>query len=637
MATQPTNLPVPSESYRDLKFNAGRIDEFVTSLAQQYIDRFGNAHYTIEGLRWLAQQAIAQYGWIPSGTFQDGATLTLPNQILKDTTDGEFYRWDGSFLPAGKVVNAGSTPSSSGGVGVGAWLSVGDSVLRSQLATSTPANVDALIGGLSGRYGQPYKFVVVDNYPYNGNLKAALAAAVPGNVFICSKKTYNITGLYATTRNTVENITIIGAGMPEISSDKSRFVDGSGTVIQGAVKNQAKGFKIYNLGVDCGNYVSQNLYSTTTYEDAVQIYGVGNDANIELDNVKTLNSLGISSNPPTHAILLEALSGVTLGYVECIGGFHGLTLKCENLRGGRAHCYMQYGEGFIFKSDSGAVCRSIHMDSITVGLANTSGWPVSISNGGLYDAQAGIADIHIGKLNCIFASWLLVPIAGAPANITQVTIGEICAIETYGNYFAVELSGKCVNWTIGYHQFSGVSGGIKISPNAANCGIGNGSVTSSTTHGYSIGGDTNYHGTLLANGNSGYGVEYTGGVGFNPSIIIGYGNGTGNFSSLPSAVTGNPLNNWSIGTDFRAIPMGHEVQITGSFVRGSTSGANIIQLLPNMIPEKDTVISGFGTNSSGSAIFINLYVSTSGYLVCDNYSEVGASKPIKFNGTYLRK
>ncbi|XHA15328.1 right-handed parallel beta-helix repeat-containing protein [Citrobacter farmeri] len=131
MATTPTNLPVPSESPRDLKFNAGKIDEFVTSLAHSYIDRFGNEHYTIEGLRWLIQQAILQYGWIPVGTFQDGATLTLPNQILKDETDGEYYRWDGE-LP--KLVPAGSTPSSTGGVGPGAWLSIGDAVLRSALA-----------------------------------------------------------------------------------------------------------------------------------------------------------------------------------------------------------------------------------------------------------------------------------------------------------------------------------------------------------------------------------------------------------------------------------------------------------------------------------------------------------------------
>ncbi|EOW6667903.1 hypothetical protein ACOZZR_003386 [Cronobacter sakazakii] len=133
MATQPTNNPVPSESPRDLKFNAGKIDEFVTSLVNTYVDRFGNEHYTIEGLRWLAQQAIAQYGWIPVGTFQAGTTLTLPNQVLKDMTDGEYYRWDGA-LP--KVVPAGSTPASTGGTGVGAWISVGDSALRSALASS---------------------------------------------------------------------------------------------------------------------------------------------------------------------------------------------------------------------------------------------------------------------------------------------------------------------------------------------------------------------------------------------------------------------------------------------------------------------------------------------------------------------
>lgn len=144
MTTQPTNLPVPSESPRDLKFNAGKIDEFVTSLVNTYIDRFGNSHYTIEGLRWLAQQAIAQFGWIPVESFQAGATLTLPNQILKDTASGEYYRWDGA-LP--KVVPAGSTPATTGGTGVGAWVSVGDSALRSMLSnTSNAAYGDALVG-----------------------------------------------------------------------------------------------------------------------------------------------------------------------------------------------------------------------------------------------------------------------------------------------------------------------------------------------------------------------------------------------------------------------------------------------------------------------------------------------------------
>lgn len=134
MATTPTNLPVPSESPRDLKFNAGKIDEFVTSFALSYIDRFGDEHYTIEGLRWLAQRAIAEFGWIPIGTFQSGAVITLPNQILKDENDGEYYRWDG---PLPKIVSPNSTPDSAGGIGKGKWIGVGDASLRSAITETT--------------------------------------------------------------------------------------------------------------------------------------------------------------------------------------------------------------------------------------------------------------------------------------------------------------------------------------------------------------------------------------------------------------------------------------------------------------------------------------------------------------------
>ncbi|HBP7711879.1 TPA: hypothetical protein L6J47_004106, partial [Escherichia coli] len=134
MATQPTNLPVPSESPRDLKFNAGKIDEFVTSLAEWYVDRFGIKHYTIEGLKNLVLQQIYNLGWNPVGTFQGGATLTAAGDIIQDTSTGVWYRWDNlATLP--KVVPAGSTPASSGGIGEGKWLAVDVSdVLRKELA-----------------------------------------------------------------------------------------------------------------------------------------------------------------------------------------------------------------------------------------------------------------------------------------------------------------------------------------------------------------------------------------------------------------------------------------------------------------------------------------------------------------------
>lgn len=131
MSTTPTNQPVPSEKPQDLKFNAGKIDEFVTSMAQQYIDRFGQAHYTIEGLRWVAQQAIAAFGYITLDSFEDGNTLTLPNQVLRLEATGEYYRWDGAFP---KTVPAGLTPDSAGGIGDGAWVAVGAAAFGQSIA-----------------------------------------------------------------------------------------------------------------------------------------------------------------------------------------------------------------------------------------------------------------------------------------------------------------------------------------------------------------------------------------------------------------------------------------------------------------------------------------------------------------------
>ncbi|HDU8435955.1 TPA: hypothetical protein RG048_000030 [Proteus mirabilis] len=127
MSTIPTQNPVPSEAASDLKYNSGKIDEFVTSMKNKYIDRFGQEHFTIEGLRWVAQQAISQFGYITLDSFQKGAEITLPNQVLRDEATGEYYRWDGA-LP--KSVQIGSTPDSSGGIGIGKWLSVGDATLK---------------------------------------------------------------------------------------------------------------------------------------------------------------------------------------------------------------------------------------------------------------------------------------------------------------------------------------------------------------------------------------------------------------------------------------------------------------------------------------------------------------------------
>lgn len=64
-------------------------------------------------------------------SFYDGFTIAEDERQKVALFDGEWYRWDGE-LP--KTVSAGSTPQDEGGIGSGAWLSVGDAALRSELA-----------------------------------------------------------------------------------------------------------------------------------------------------------------------------------------------------------------------------------------------------------------------------------------------------------------------------------------------------------------------------------------------------------------------------------------------------------------------------------------------------------------------
>lgn len=109
---------------------------------------------TLDGLEELYTQAISQVGYILIDSFQSGNTLSLPNQVLRDTDTGEYYRWDGAFP---KIVPPGSTPASTGGIGVGAWVSVGDASLRyallqpngaSMIGTHANVTVQQIIDGV---------------------------------------------------------------------------------------------------------------------------------------------------------------------------------------------------------------------------------------------------------------------------------------------------------------------------------------------------------------------------------------------------------------------------------------------------------------------------------------------------------
>lgn len=72
-----------------------------------------------------------------SGSFEEGAEANSSTDAVWHIAGGQCYTWDGA-LP--KTVPADSTPESSGGVGGGKWVSVGDASLMDSLASNSGAS-----------------------------------------------------------------------------------------------------------------------------------------------------------------------------------------------------------------------------------------------------------------------------------------------------------------------------------------------------------------------------------------------------------------------------------------------------------------------------------------------------------------
>lgn len=178
MATTPTNNPIPSEDPRDLKFNAGKIDEEVNGSADYYTDRFGvqrltntgrNNHFqgqmTQQADDWLEQfnqqesdfqQFLLNSGYQFLGDYENGPyTITARNQIIR--YQNEFWRLNAATNPPYTTTGINGT---SWSVDVTHLVSVGDANLRQELSSSEGTS---LIGALGVR-----PLVAVSHYKNNG-------------------------------------------------------------------------------------------------------------------------------------------------------------------------------------------------------------------------------------------------------------------------------------------------------------------------------------------------------------------------------------------------------------------------------------------------------------------------------------
>lgn len=148
MTTYYTDEPLGSSSAKVLYDNAQNFDHLSNDQVNElWKDRFGVDRLTWHGMEKRYQEKLTSMGWTLMESFQDGAALTRADQALHwklPDGDGEYYRWDGA-LP--KTVPADSTPATTGGVGPGAWVGIGDAALRSMLASSIGSSMIGLPAG----------------------------------------------------------------------------------------------------------------------------------------------------------------------------------------------------------------------------------------------------------------------------------------------------------------------------------------------------------------------------------------------------------------------------------------------------------------------------------------------------------
>ena len=86
---------------------------------------------TLNAATYKTQKRLAaEAGLNMVGSFLLGATVTTTDDVVFYETDGKYYGWGGT-LP--KIIPAGSTPATSGGIGAGAWVDRTQETIRSEL------------------------------------------------------------------------------------------------------------------------------------------------------------------------------------------------------------------------------------------------------------------------------------------------------------------------------------------------------------------------------------------------------------------------------------------------------------------------------------------------------------------------
>lgn len=186
MATTPTNKQIPSEDPRDLKFNAGKIDEEVNGSADYYTDRFGVQRLTNTGRNnqfqdaqtqreYDFQQFLLSSGYEFLGDYENGPfQFSARNQYIR--YDNQYYRLNAATDVGFTTTGIDATSFSSD---VTHFVLMDGDTLRQQLA-STEEGMGASLVGLSpaGTVQEAIQYVTPEMFSGDVDISSGVNSAV---------------------------------------------------------------------------------------------------------------------------------------------------------------------------------------------------------------------------------------------------------------------------------------------------------------------------------------------------------------------------------------------------------------------------------------------------------------------------
>lgn len=359
-------------------------------LAKEYADAAGNSAGNAKDSEDEARRIATSIkeagliGYITRRSFEKGFTVSTWNEVLLWEEDGDYYRWDGT-LP--KNVPAGSTPESSGGISLGAWVSVGDAALRTAL--KSPGG-DKLVGSSHGG-GSVFEdyaikkgvFPLTNIYPTMTNAEINTLLAAGGGIYF-NAGDYTVSAASETfkfgqnTQVFFHPNAKIKAGADGVTVARASSLDVNSAFIRNC--------KIHDIRIDLAgfkNCIGLHLYSA---RNNTGVFDPWIDMGLGTGNT------GVKIEFMSYGVIIsnsEVLNGGTGGKrLFVLNGPNAITIKDHRGYSGDPANKCDYGI-VVFNSTDGSTNVDYVNTFSTAAVCITGGFSQNTSQFGLYDSADG--------------------------------------------------------------------------------------------------------------------------------------------------------------------------------------------------------------------------------------------------------